>query len=262
MVASTPVRIVSLCPSLTELIFDLGRGRDLVAITDYCVRPAIGTAGIEKVGGTKTPAVERIIALAPDLVLLNDEENCIEDARALAQAGLSCLSTLPRNPTETAAMVRSVGRAVERTESAEKIAREIESRAARVADRADSHKPVRFAYVIWRKPWMTVNGDTYAHSLLALAGGINVFEQHRDRYPELSSRDLAVARPAVVFLGSEPFPFDQEHARELAQVTDLAPSCFVLADGELLSWHGSRTAQGIDYAARLIEEARTTSRGR
>ena len=88
------MRIVSLCPSLTELVFDLGRGRELVGVTRFCVHPAEGVAGVEKVGGTKDPDVARIVELAPDLVLLNEEENRIEDARALAAAGLEYVVVL------------------------------------------------------------------------------------------------------------------------------------------------------------------------
>src|SRR5262245_4316012 len=101
------MRIVSLCPSLTELVFDLGRGSELVGVTKFCVHPAEGVRAIEKVGGTKNPKVERIVALAPDLVLLNREENRVEDAEALERAALRCHASMPRSIEETAEMVRS-----------------------------------------------------------------------------------------------------------------------------------------------------------
>ena len=250
------MRIVSLCPSLTELIFDLGRGADLVGITDYCVYPADGVERIEQIGGTKTPDVSRIIELAPSLVLLNEEENRIEDARALERAGINCLSSLPRDPDETAAMVRSVGNAIARPERAENIASEIERRSKLVRATASVRPRVRFAYLIWRKPWMSVNNDTFAHSLLALAGGINVFADRPERYPELTDEELIRARPSVLLLGSEPFPFARVHREELARITDVDRSRILLVDGEYLSWYGSRTPDGIDYAATVIEKAR------
>ena len=120
------MRIVSLCPSLTELVFDLGRGEDLVGITRFCVHPADEVGAIEKVGGTKNPDVERIAALRPDVVLLNREENRIEDAEALAARGLHCHSSMPRTPGETAAMVRSIAVELERGETGETIALDIE----------------------------------------------------------------------------------------------------------------------------------------
>ena len=102
------MRIVSLCPSLTELAFDLGRGDELVGITDYCVHPANRVVSLEKVGGTKTPDVARIVALRPDIVLMNEEENRVEDADELHEAGVACHTSMPRDTTETAAMVRSI----------------------------------------------------------------------------------------------------------------------------------------------------------
>src|SRR6187551_1995640 len=106
------MRIVSLCPSLTELVFDLGLGADLVGRTKFCVHPTDRVASIEKVGGTKNPKLDRIIALAPDLVLLNEEENRREDAEALEAAGLRCHVSFPRTALETASMVRSIAHAV------------------------------------------------------------------------------------------------------------------------------------------------------
>lgn len=250
------MRIVSLCPSLTELVFDLGRGAELVGVTRFCVHPAEGVAAIEKVGGTKNPKVERIVALAPDLVLLNEEENRLEDARALRAAGLACHASMPRDAAETAAMVRSIAAALERPAEGERIARDIEQRAARVRARAAGRAPVRFAYLIWREPPMSVNQDTFAHALLAQAGGENVFAARAERYPEFALDELAALDPRLVLLGSEPFPFTDAHSDELARATGLPRERFRVADGEYLSWHGSRTPAGIDYAAGLIESAR------
>jgi iron complex transport system substrate-binding protein len=250
------VRVVSLCPSLTELVFDLGLGDSLVGITKWCVHPAERVAAVEKVGGTKDPDVARIVALAPDLVLLNEEENRLEDAQALRAAGVPCHVSFPRTVQDTADMVRSIGAAVGRAEDAERIARDIEERAVRVGDAAGGRQAVRFAYVIWRKPWMAVNRDTFAHALLALAGGVNVFGERAERYPEITAEELAAAAPEVVLLATEPFPFAEKHVAELALATGLPRGRFRIADGEYLSWHGSRTPDGIDYAERLICEAR------
>ncbi len=250
------MRIVSLCPSLTELVFDLGRGPELVGITEYCVHPAEGVARVEKVGGTKNPDVKRIVELRPDLVLLNEEENRREDAEELARARIRCHASLPRDAQETAAMVRSIGEALSTPERAEAIAVEIERSAAGVRDEARGLARVPFAYLIWRKPWMSVNGDTYASALLELAGGENVFGRESARYPEVTTGGLAAAKSARVFLCTEPFGFLPRHADELARETGIARERFVIADGEFLSWHGSRTPRGIEYAAGLIRAAR------
>jgi ABC-type Fe3+-hydroxamate transport system substrate-binding protein len=247
------VRIVSLCPSLTELVFALGRGDELVGVTDYCVHPAEGVAAVEKVGGTKTPKVARIVELAPDIVLLNEEENRIEDAQALEAHAVRCLNTFPKDALETAAMVRTIGAALQRDDAAERVALDIETRAKRVADAARGRREVSWAYLIWRKPWMSVNRDTFASALLSLAGGRNVFGDAPTRYPEIRIEELVAADPQLVLLCTEPFPFEARHIDELCTLTGWPRSRFRIADGEYLSWHGSRTPAGIDYAASLID---------
>ena len=253
------MRIVSLCPSLTELVFDLGRGADLVGITTFCIHPEAGVAGIETVGGTKTPRVERIIELRPDIVLLNEEENRKEDAERLFDAGLECHTSLPRNAQETAEMVRVIGASLARPDAAEAIALDIESRAVRIQKSAADQTPVRWAYLIWRKPWMTVNADTFVDGLMSLAGGVNVFGGRSERYPTIEVEDLVAAGPDLVMLCTEPFLFTEEHLDELATLTGMSSARFLIADGELLSWHGSRTPRGLDYAESLVVQARRRS---
>ena len=252
------MRVVSLCPSLTELVFDLGRGDDLVGVTKFCVHPADKLGAIPKVGGTKDPDVERIAELEPDLVLLNEEENRVEDADALAAKGVVCHTSMPRTTAETASMVRSIGLALERPEEAERIALDIEERTERVRTAAQGTPRVSFAYLIWNRPLMAVNADTFAHALLAQAGGENVFAARTERYPEIELAELAEAAPELVLLCTEPFPFKDEHAAQLAEETGLPRERFVIADGEYLSWHGSRTPDGIDYAEGLIAARRET----
>lgn len=246
------MKIVSLCPSLTELVFDLGLGDALVGRTKFCVHPAGRVDAVEKVGGTKNPKIERIVELAPDLVLMNDEENRKEDASALAAAGLRIHSSMPRTAAETAAMVRAIGVALSRSREAEAIAADIERRADRVRREAVHYPPVRYACLIWRDPMMTISDDTFIAGLLSLAGGQNVFATRPDRYPTVSATDLHDADPLLILLPSEPFPFQDKHVEELATLTRLPRERFRLADGELLSWHGSRTPRGIDYAESLL----------
>ena len=253
------MRIVSLCPSLTELVFDLGLEDALVGRTKFCVHPADRVDRIEKVGGTKNPKIERIVDLAPDLVLLNEEENRVEDAEALAAAGVPLHTSLPVTVEETAEMVRSIGRAVGRPEAAEPIAADIESRAARVREAAAGRKPVRYAYLIWRDPIMTVSNDTFVAALLSLAGGENVFGDAGERYPTVTARELAETAPDGILLSTEPFPFDANYRDEIARATGLPTERFHIVDGELLSWHGSRTPAGIDYAEKVVSTIRNGS---
>jgi len=250
------MRIVSLCPSLTELVFSLGRGGDLVGRTRFCVHPAPDVEAVERVGGTKNPKVPRIVELAPDLVLMNEEENRLEDAAALQAAAVPCHVSFPRDAGGAAAMVRSIGAALGRAQEAERIALDIEVRSAAVRARALGSARVRFAYLIWRRPWMVAAGDTFVSALLCQAGGENVFAHHADRYPAVTEADLAAAAPDALLLSSEPFPFRADHAAELAAATGIPPSRFHLVDGEALTWHGARTPSGVDYAERVIGSVR------
>lgn len=250
------MRIVSLCPSLTELVFDLERGHDLVGITTYCVHPADRVGAVEKVGGTKDPDVARIVELRPDLVLLNEEENRREDADALREAGVACHVSFPRDVHGTAEMVRDIGAALDRSGEAAGIAADILQRAERVRGAVGGKGAVRWAYLIWRKPWMTVNADTFVDALLSLAGGVNVFADRTERYPAITVEELAGANPDVVLAADEPFPFEDKHLDELARLTGLDRERFVVVDGEYLSWHGSRTPDGIDYAEACLDRVR------
>jgi len=249
------MRIVSLCPSLTELVFDLGHGDELVGRTKFCIHPADRVGAVEKVGGTKDPKIDRIIELAPDLVLLNEEENRREDAETLQRAGVRCHVSFPHTALETAEMVRSIAAAIDARDEGERIARDIEERHERVIRAAAGRTPVRFAYLIWRKPWMAVNADTFVSALLADAGGQNVFASQANRYPVVTPEELAAAEPDIVLLSTEPFPFKPSHADELARLSGVARERIQIVDGELLSWHGSRTPAGIDYAEQVIAAA-------
>ena len=246
------MRIISLCPSLTELVFDLGAGDSLIGRTKFCVHPADRVEAVEKLGGTKNPKIDRIIDLAPDLVLMNDEENRKEDADALQAAGIRVHSSMPRTAAETAAMVRSIGIVLGRSREAELIASDIERRADRVRREASRHPPIRYACLIWRDPIMTVSDDTFIAGLLALPGGQNVFGDSGERYPTIAPEQLHDADPLVVLLPNEPFPFQSTHVDELSIQARLPRDRFKLADGELLSWHGSRTPRGIDYAESIL----------
>lgn len=248
------MKIVSLCPSLTELVFDLGAGDDLVGRTKFCVEPAQRVDAVEKVGGTKNPKIARIIELAPDLVLMNEEENRVEDADALRTAGLRVHTSMPRTPAEAAAMVRSIGMALSRSREAEPIAADIERRADRVSREATRYPPIRYACLIWREPLMTINDDTFVAGLLSLPGGQNVFGAHQERYPVITTDDLHQADPLLVLLPDEPFPFAAQHADDLSSASGLPRERFVLVDGQLLSWHGSRTPRGIDYVESILRD--------
>ncbi len=252
------LRVVSLCPSTTELIFQLGGEDRLIGVTNWCIHPAEGVKRIEKVGGTKDPDVQRIIELAPDLVFFNEEENRKEDAEVLDAAGIPLHVSFPKTVVESIELIRSIGNAIGRVESAESLAQQAESALALVGGQCAGLEPVRYAYLIWRKPWMAAGADTYLTDLLGLAGGLNVMAAGGERYPALALAQLVEADPQVILLCSEPFPFKDEHIQELRGHPGLSNRIFILADGEALTWHGSRTLEGIPYAQEILGQARSS----
>jgi ABC-type Fe3+-hydroxamate transport system substrate-binding protein len=256
------MRVVSLCPSTTELVFELGAGSDLVAVTKFCVHPKQGVSGLVKVGGTKTPDLDAIQRLAPDLVLLNREENRAEDAAELERRGISCRVSFPKTVLDCAAEIVELGRVLGRDGRAAELAAALRRTLAELGgDAGGNQRPVRFAYLIWVNPWMTVNRDTYVSSRLETVGGHNAFGACAQRYPAVSAAELDDASPEAVLLSSEPFPFRPAHRDALCAATGLAPGRFHFVDGELLSWHGARTESGLRYAARLFELVRSGASG-
>ncbi|MDA1264744.1 MAG: helical backbone metal receptor [Planctomycetota bacterium] len=243
------MRLVSLCPSLTETVFDLGRGEDLVGRTRYCVLPQPQAQAVEDVGGTKSPNVARILELAPDLVLLNEEENRRGDHEALVAAGVRCHTSFPRAPADIPPLLRELGGLIGSPGAGERLAREVEAARAALTMPPSA---VSFVYLIWRKPWMGADRTTFASGLLEAAGGANALGRAAARYPALTLAELAVLDPARVLLSSEPFPFARKHLAELSAGSGLPADRFRLVDGQLLSWHGSRTRLGLPYAATCL----------
>lgn len=250
-------RLVSLCPSTTETLFALGLGPDLVGRTKFCVEPAGEVEAATSIGGTKDPRIDRILALDPTLVFANQEENRREDVRALEAAGVPVHTTFPRGPADVPAMIRSQGDAAgAATDRVEEAAQRVRRALDEVRAAAGDEDPTSFVVLIWRGPWMAAGTDTFLSRLLEVAGGHNLMGDTEIRYPEISLEGLAEARPRLVLLPSEPFPFGPRHVDELVRVTRIDPARFVRCDGQLLTWHGVRTAAGLRAARDWIVRAR------
>lgn len=245
-----PRRVVSLVPSLTESLFDLDLGDRLVAVSDYCTRPAERLGGLPRVGGPKTPDVARIVTLQPDLVLLNDEENRREDAEALAAAGIPLWVTGPRTVLDAIRLLWQIMDVFDHPLMIPRV-REIERAYDYTLAAARASTPVRVFVPIWRDPWMTFSAETYAGDMLRVCGGENVFAQGAGgsaaRYPQITLDDVLAAQPEVILLPDEPYPFSQDDAAELARL-DLPAARFgriYSIDGSLLMWHGTRAAYAL-----------------
>lgn len=240
---SPPRRIVSLVPSQTELLADLGLDEEVVGLTRFCIHPEGWKQRKAIVGGTKQVRVEKVRALAPDLVLANREENTRADVEALA-AFAPVYVTDVATVAEALAMIRTVGLLVGREAEADALTTDIETGFASLS----SSPSLRAAYLIWRAPWMAVGGDTFVSDVMARAGFANVFAE-RTRYPEVTAADLRAARPDVLLLSSEPYPFREKHLVEVEALAADVPA--VLVDGELFSWYGSRMRRAPAYLAAL-----------
>ena len=243
------MRIVSLVPSTTETLFDLGVGHYVVGRTAFCVYPA-EAAAVPQVGGTKTPDLDRIAALRPDLVLTNAEENRAEDMARLVRLA-PVASFAPRRVKHALADLVALGGLVGRWAAGSAFAEE--GRAAQAALQARA-RPFRFAYLIWREPWMAVGADTFVGDVLAQAGGVNVYADATTRYPTLTPDDLFARAPDLIFLPDEPFPFAARHADSLAALSP-DPAAWrprlQLVDGSLLAWHGTRLLKGLRWLSGL-----------
>lgn len=252
--AATPERIVSLVPSLTETLFAIGAGLRVVAVTRYCEEPVADVARLPKVGGTKNPDLQAIVELAPDVVVMNAEENRREDFETLAAAGLRVFVTEPKTILDG---IRSIAQLAELTACAHgtALAAEQECRVRATLAQVEGRRPVRYFCPIWRKPWMAFNADTYTHDMLRAAGGLNVCARDPTRYPTVTLDAIANAAPEVVLLPDEPYRFTEKDLAALAPL-GLARDRVHFVDGKALAWYGPRIADGLARFAALFASAR------
>jgi len=250
-------RIVSLVPSLTELLFDLGLDAEIVGLTKFCIHPTDKVAGKTVVGGTKNVHLARVAALAPTLILANKEENTRDDIEAL-QANFSVLLTDVVTLADAFDMIVVVGGRVDRQAEARRLTNKIGNSFAALAQHvaAQNAPTTRVAYLIWRDPWMVVGNQTFIDSMLTVAGFANAFG-HQPRYPVISPGDLQMADPDVIMLSSEPYPFKDKHLEELSEICPRAR--LILVDGELFSWYGSRLVYSAAYLMNLFHALSTNA---
>ena len=224
-------RVVSLVPSITELVIDLVGPKKAVGRTKFCIHPQPAISEIPKIGGTKNPRIEDIIALQPDLFLANKEENRAEDVTLLqehAPVYVSEVKTLEDNYS----MITDLGRLFDKESRANEI---IELSKSKVSQFISAKG--RAAYLIWQDPIMVAGGDTFINAMMSIVGKTNVFEGEL-RYPTKTVEEIVTANPDYIFLSSEPYPFKAKHVTEWEQ--RLPSTKIRLVDGEFFSWYGSR----------------------
>jgi ABC-type Fe3+-hydroxamate transport system substrate-binding protein len=282
--AGPPERIVSLVPSLTESLFELGAGDRLVGITDFCRPPHAEEARMKRIGGTKAPDVEAIVQLGPDLVLANKEENDRKSVEMLVDSGLAVWLTFPRSVPDAMEVLRGLVGLLRVPQAAaimEKLQEELDR-----AVRASMQEGKRVFCPIWQEDhprvgtwWMTFNRETYCHDLLAHCGGLNVFAARdrrfpleadlglaepdtandRDtRYPRVTAEDVALAAPEIILLPSEPYAFSETDVESIQRMLAATPAARTgdihLVDGSLITWHGTRLALALAELPRIFRD--------
>ena len=253
--ASPPRRIVSLIPSITEILFSLGLGEAVVGCTIFCTEPREGVAGKTRVGGEKNPKLEVIREIAPDLVVANIEENLREHVEALRASGIAVYVVYPRTVADGIRLVRDLGQVAGAPVRGAQLADRLETMLDAVRRRVAAGRRSRVFCPIWRKPYMTINADTYVHDMLSECGGDNVFGGLPRRYPEVSVEDVAGARPEVMLLPDEPYKFRRAHLADFDAHPDipaLRDGRAHLVDGKLLSWYGPRIEAALERLPRLL----------
>ncbi|HEY1024141.1 MAG TPA: helical backbone metal receptor [Sphingobacteriaceae bacterium] len=240
-----PQRIISLVPSQTELLVELGLSKRLAGITKFCIHPAEKLNTVVKVGGTKQLKIDKIRDLRPDLIIGNKEENDKSQIDALIQefpVWMSDIETL----NDSFHMMRSIGDLTGKAKEAEHLVDVIRERFTALEHRFIS-EPVRIAYFIWKDPYMVAGQCTFINEMLEIAGWVNVF--NKARYPVVTADEIREAKPDVLFLSSEPYPFKEKHIAEFMQICPAA--MIITVDGELFSWYGSRLKHTPGYLRTL-----------
>jgi ABC-type Fe3+-hydroxamate transport system substrate-binding protein len=242
---SSPKRIVSLVPSQTEFLFDIGLEEEVVGITKFCIYPSHWLKTKSIIGGTKNVDIEKVRSLQPDLIIGNKEENTKEDIDALRNIAPVWMSDI-FSLEDALSMMKSIGEIVEKKELTDALVHVIQSK-------FNSFKPQitnkSVLYLIWRKPYIGVACNTFIDDMLSRCGFTNVLA-NETRYPTLEN--LTDLNPDVVFLSSEPYPFKEKHMQELQ---DIFPTAEIkLVDGEMFSWYGSRLKESVAYFRVMCDE--------
>jgi len=244
----TPKRIISLVPSQTELLYDLGLDQEVIGITKFCVHPEHWFKTKTRIGGTKTLNIQKIKQLQPDLIIANKEENIKEQVEELAKH-FPVFVTDVNSLDDAYQMIYHVGKLTGKESKSEDIIKQINEGFSQLQTHADSYRDkLQTAYLIWKDPYMTIGGDTFIDDLLYYAGFANSFSD-TSRYPAITVEEIQNKGCELLLLSSEPFPFKQKHIDELQ--AHLPNTKIALVDGEMFSWYGSRLLHAPKYFQEL-----------
>jgi ABC-type Fe3+-hydroxamate transport system substrate-binding protein len=247
-VAGTDARIVSLVPSITELLFDLGLAPQIIGRTGFCIHPRDRVKRVPKVGGTKSIEVGRIKRLAPTHLIVNVDENPRTTVEALAQFVPHVIVTHPLGPRDNLVLYRLLGAIFSREERAEQLCQSFQREYDEIVSTAAGWARQRVLYLIWKAPWMTVARDTYISRVLATVGWDTCEVKGKARYPTVNLTPGRLQDLDLVLLSSEPYSFRERHCVEILDMLPAGSRTRVaLIDGSMTSWYGSRAIQGLSY---------------
>lgn len=239
------MKIVSLVPSITEALFDLGlTEKEIIGRTKFCIHPQDKVKNVTIIGGTKNINIDKIKALQPDLILANKEENIKEQVEAL-MAEFKVIVTNIETIEDNYYLLKNLGKILNKEERAQLFNLKIYD----ILNQSKLENKVKAAYLIWKNPYMTVGSDTFIHKILSEIGFENIFKD-KTRYPEITAEDLAEAD--VIMLSSEPFPFKEKHIEELKTV--YPNKKIMIVDGEAFSWYGTHIAKCEHYFKDFLAE--------
>jgi ABC-type Fe3+-hydroxamate transport system substrate-binding protein len=250
-----PQRIISLVPSQTELLFDLGLTDEVIGITKFCVHPEKMFKLKPRVGGTKKIDLKKIDELHPDLIIGNKEENEKDQVLELMKhypVWMSDIKTLD----DALQMIASVGEIVNRKKESEELVKKIKQGFKSLQLQVSKWRSVKknVVYLIWKNPYMCAGKGTFIDDMLSFCGLQNVdgpSPYNVNRYPEIIVDDIKKAKPDLIFLSSEPYPFKEKHIEEFKEICPAANVRIV--DGEFFSWYGSRLLHAPKYFSELLE---------
>lgn len=247
-VAAATARIVSLVPSVTELLMDLGLARNLAGRTGFCIHPRDALKKVPKVGGTKSIDVARIRKLAPTHLVVNVDENPRDVVAEIARFVPHVVVTHPKSPEDNIALYRLLGGIFSREEEAEALCARFSTALADLRAESATWPRQQVIYLIWKSPWMTVSRDTYISRTLAAAGWDTYEVRSEARYPTIELSPEQLSRVNLVLFSTEPYSFSERHLVELLDTMPLGHKTrCALIDGAMTSWYGSRAIQGMEY---------------
>lgn len=241
------MRIISTVPSQTELLFDLGLDEAVIGITKFCIHPKEWFKSKEKIGGTKTLNVQKIIDLKPDLIIGNKEENSKDQIQVLQKQFQTHITDI-KTVEDNIQLIHKIGDLTGTANKAKDIIIQLENTIFNIAVKNKERK--KAIYLIWKNPYMTVGGDTFINSMMEKCGFENIYKSLL-RYPEIKLEDIEAASADYILLSSEPFPFREKHVDELKRISQ--NSKIILVDGEAFSWYGTRIIKKEAYLKNLIE---------